>query len=239
MDDANNIPRIASLLADPARAAMLWTLIDGTTRPAGELAFSANVSAQSASAHLAKLVDGGLLLAHSHGRHRYFRIASAEAASLIESMAVLGATTQSAGPRQPPQTALARSMPGEFLHARTCYDHLAGELAVQILDAMLKEKWLEPAGKDFKLTQQGQEKLAALGIDAHEHAKAHASSRRVYARCCIDLTERRPHLAGVLGAALLDLFVRETWILRTQRSRMVTITPQGQQALQKMWGLRI
>lgn len=130
MNDAVNIPPIANLLADPARAAMLWTLIDGTTRPAGELAFAANVSAQSASAHLAKLVEGGLLLSEAQGRHRYFRIASAEAAHLIESLASFGATTR---PRTPRQPQLVRAMPSQFLHARTCYDHLAGEIAVQIL----------------------------------------------------------------------------------------------------------
>ncbi|MFZ6778084.1 ArsR/SmtB family transcription factor [Undibacterium sp. Ji83W] len=234
MDDAQSIPgiipRIAALLADPARAAILWTLIDGTTRPAGELAFAANVSAQSASAHLARLVEGGLLMSQAHGRHRYFRIASAEAASLIESMAVLGVATHTKTSRQPPQPALVRAMPHQFLHARTCYDHLAGELAVQLLDAMLKAKWLEPEAKDFKLTALGREKLVAMGVASPEHGK----SRRLYARCCIDLTQRRPHLAGVLGAELLDLFVREAWILRTPRSRVVSVTPKGQQALQQI-----
>src|SRR5215216_617489 len=123
MEDAPEIPRIAGLLADPARARMLWTLIDGTTRPAGELAFAANVSAQSASAHLAKLVEGGLLTAEAQGRHRYFRIASAEAAHLIESLASFGASIR---PRVPRQAPLARAMPTQFLLARTCYDHLAG-----------------------------------------------------------------------------------------------------------------
>ncbi|MBI1772607.1 MAG: winged helix-turn-helix transcriptional regulator [Burkholderiales bacterium] len=234
MDDAQNIPgnipRIAALMADPARAAILWTLIDGTTRPAGELAFAANVSAQSASAHLARLVEGGLLISQAHGRHRYFRIASAEAASLIESMAVLGAATHTKASRQPPPPALVRAMPHQFLHARTCYDHLAGELAVQLLDAMLKAKWLEPDAKDFKLTSLGREKLVAMGVASPEHGKG----RRVYARCCIDLTQRRPHLAGVLGAELLDLFVREAWILRTPRSRVVSVTPKGQQALRQI-----
>src|SRR5262245_58657476 len=108
MSDATNIPRIATLIADPARAAMVWALIDGTTRPAGELAFAANVSAQSASGHLAKLVTGGLLVVEAQGRHRYFRIASAEAAALIESLASFGAAARPRNPRQPP---MARAMP--------------------------------------------------------------------------------------------------------------------------------
>src|SRR5689334_6329777 len=139
MTDALNIPRIASLLSDPARAMMVWTLIDGTNRPAGELAFAANVSPQSASAHLAKLVEGGLLLSEAQGRHRYFRIANGEAANLVESLASFGASTRPRAPRHAP---IVRAMPSQFLRARTCYDHLAGEIAVQIFEAMLKARWL-------------------------------------------------------------------------------------------------
>ncbi len=232
MDDALNIPRVASLLADPARATMLWTLIDGTMRPAGELAFAANVSPQSASAHLGKLVDGGLLLCQSQGRHRYFRIASTDAAHLIESLASFGASIR---PRVPPHPSLARAMPKQFLQARTCYDHLAGELAVQILLAMLKAKWLSSAGQEFEVTQRGREKLAALGIDV---SQAYAE-RRVFARGCVDLTQRRPHLAGALGAALLDLYVRERWIQRSPRSRLVSITPKGHAAFRRILGVSI
>lgn len=230
MDDALNIPRIANLLADPARATMLWTLIDGTTRPAGELAFAANVSPQSASAHLAKLVEGGLLLSEAQGRHRYFRIAGAEAASLIESLASFGASIR---PRKPPHPPIVRAMPSQFLHARTCYDHLAGEMAVQVMEAMLKQRWLVDDGQEFKTTRLGKEKLAALGIDVTEGHKG----RRAFARSCVDLTQRRPHLAGVLGAALLDLYVREGWILRTPRSRIVSITPKGDAAIRKVLGV--
>src|SRR5689334_3409183 len=119
MIDEPDIPRIAALLADPARARMLWTLIDGTTRPAGELAYAANVSAQSASAHLAKLVAGGLLSSQAQGRHRYFRIASAEIAGAIENLASLGAAAR---PRTPRAPLPSPSTPGQFLRARTCYD---------------------------------------------------------------------------------------------------------------------
>ena len=189
MTDADHIPRIAGLLADPARAAIVWTLIDGTTRPAGELAFAANVSAQSASAHLAKLVEGGLLSSEAQGRHRYFRIASAEAAELVESLASFGAAI---APRKPPRPAIARVMPSQFLHARTCYDHLAGDIAVQVMQAMLKERWLVAAGHELKTTRLGRDKLGALGIDPEEIS----GERRVFARGCVDLTQRRPHLAG-------------------------------------------
>lgn len=222
MDDEPDVPRIASLLADPARARILWTLIDGTSRPAGELAFAANISAQSASAHLAKLVDGGLLRPAAQGRHRYFRIASAEVAAVIEGMASLDAATR---PRTPRSPLPARSMPVPFLHARTCYGHLAGEMAVEVLEAMLKRRWLIADGQDFAVTPLGEKKLAGLGIDVGSARKA----RRVFARACVDLTQRRPHLGGALGDALLEAYVARGWVLRQRRSRVVTITPAGRE----------
>ena len=209
---------------------MLWTLIDGTTRPAGELAFAANVSPQSASTHLAKLVEGGLLLSEAQGRHRYFRIASAEVAHLVESLASFGASAQ---PRTPRHPQLVRAMPSHFLHARTCYDHLAGETAVLVLQAMLEARWLINSGRDFEATRLGQEKLAALGIDL----SLDCQGRRAFARSCVDLTQRRPHLAGALGAALLDLYVRDGWILRAPQSRVVSITPKGHSAFKKILGV--
>jgi len=226
------IPKVAGLLADPARAAMVWTLIDGTLRPAGELAFAANVSAQSASGHLAKLVEGGLLRAEARGRHRYFRIAGADAARLVESLASFGASVR---PRIPPPAPLARAMPNRFLHARTCYDHLAGELAVHVLEALLKKRWLIVAGQEFEATRLGQAKLTELGVNV----LAQPDARRPLARGCVDLTQRRPHLAGHLGAALLEFYVREGWILRARRSRIVSITPKGSEGFRRVLGISV
>ena len=217
MDDIPAIAPVAALLADPARSAMVWTLIDGTTRPAGELAYAANVSAQSASAHLAKLVDGGLLAAEVQGRHRYFRIASAEVAALVETLASLCVAA-----RIPQPPAIARAAP-LFVHARTCYGHLAGEVAVSLLEGMVRGRWLRPEGGDFIVTPLGERKLAALGIDLD----AARASRRAFARACVDLTQRRAHLGGALGDALLDLCVKKGWVLRQRRSRVVTVTPKG------------
>jgi DNA-binding transcriptional ArsR family regulator len=229
MNDEPDIPRIAGLLADPARATILRTLIDGTTRPAGELAYAANISAQSASAHLAKLVDGGLLAAEAQGRHRYFRLASAEVAEAIESLDSLSVALR---PRTPRSPLPSKSVPIQFLHARTCYDHLAGEAAVQVCVAMLKARWLTTKGRDFQVTALGEKKLAALDVDL----AAARGSRRVFARACVDLTQRRPHVGGALGAALLDLYVARGWILRTRRSRVVNITPKGQVAFRQTFG---
>jgi DNA-binding transcriptional ArsR family regulator len=229
MDDDSGIPRIATLLADPARATILRTLIDGTLRPAGELAYTANISAQSASAHLAKLVDGGLLASEAQGRHRYFRLASAQVADAIESLASLSVAVRPRAPRSPLPS---KSTPIQFLHARTCYDHLAGETAVQVCEAMLKARWLVAQARDFRVTRLGEKELAALDIDL----AAARQSRRVFARACVDLTQRRPHIGGALGAALLDLYVARGWILRARRSRVVNITPKGQEAFRRTFG---
>ena len=223
MNDDPGIPRIAGLFADPARARILRTLIDGTMRPAGELAYVASISAPSASAHLAKLVDGGLLVAQAQGRHRYFRIASPAVAEAIENLASLGVTLRPRGMRSPLPPAQASIA---FLHCRTCYDHLAGETAVAVLESMLKSRWLATEGENFRVTRLGERKLAALGVDL----AAARRSRRVFARACVDLTQRRPHLGGSLGAALLDLCIAQGWILRSQRTRAVSITPKGREA---------
>jgi DNA-binding transcriptional ArsR family regulator len=231
MDDAAGLPHIAALLADPARARILWTLVDGTTRPAGELAYCANISAQSASGHLAKLVEGGLLAAEVQGRHRYFRIASAEVAAVIESMASLGVSAKTRAARAPlPSPAV----PVQFLHARTCYGHLAGETAVKVLEGMLETRWLAAHGRDFSLTALGEKKLIALGVDL----AATRRSRRVFARACVDLTQRRAHLGGALGDTLLELYVAKGWIQRQRRSRVVSITPKGREGFRNWFGVQ-
>lgn len=229
MDDEPGIARIANLFADPARAKILRTLIDGTMRPAGELAYTANISAQSASAHLAKLVDGGLLASEAQGRHRYFRLASAQVADAIESLASLSVAVRPRAPRSPLPS---KTVPIQFLNARTCYDHLAGEMAVRVCAAMLKTRWLTAEGRDFRVTRLGGKELAAIDIDL----AAARRSRRVFARACVDLTQRRPHIGGALGAALLDLYVESGWILRARRSRVVTITPKGQEGFRRTFG---
>ena len=228
MNEDTNVSRIANLLADPVRATMLRTLIDGTMRPAGELAYAANVSAQSASVHLAKLVSGGLLSCEAHGRHRYFRITNSDVADTFETLAALGARIAPSALRNPPPRNLAER---PFMHARTCYDHLAGEAAVRICGGMLKARWLTAAGRDFAITEFGNTKLAALGVDV-DSARA---KRRSFARACIDLTQRRPHLGGALGAAVLHLFITRGWVLPNRRSRVVTITPNGHDAFAKLF----
>jgi len=230
MDDTISIAGIASLFADPARALILRSLIDGSMRPAGELAWTANISAQSASAHLTKLVDGGLLVAEAQGRHRYFRLANAQVADAIEAFASLSAAVR---PRAARSVLPSKAVPIQFLNARTCYDHLAGEMAVRVCEAMVKARWLAQDGSDFRVTRLGQKELAALNVDLG----AARRSRRVLARACVDLTQRRPHVGGALGAALLDLYVKRGWILRARRSRVVSITPRGQDGFRRAFGI--
>jgi|SRR5688572_1812434 hypothetical protein len=121
------------------------------------------------------------------------------------------------------------SIKTEFRHARTCYGHLAGEVAVEVLQAMLDDRWLTAAGRDYTLTRRGEAKLAALGIDVPKLRRG----RRLFARTCLDLTERRPHLAGALGDALVDLYVERGWIRRRRGSRVVSIAPNGYTAFQQ------
>ena len=228
MDSQPDIARIARLLADPGRALILRALIDGTMRPAGELAYSANISAQAASGHLAKLVRGGLLSSEAQGRHRYFRISNPEVAHALES---LGSLSVALRPRDPRPPAVPRTTPILFLHSRTCYDHLAGEAAVEICERMLKARWIAAEGRDFKLTHSGEKKLTKLGIDPAELRRA----PRTLARSCVDLTQRRPHVGGALGAALLETYFSRGWILRVRGSRAVSITPKGRAAFENLF----
>ena len=218
MEKIPDIPLIAGLLADSARAAMVWTLIDGSSRPAGELALAANLSAQSASRHLGLLLEGGLLEVHAQGRYRFYRIANSEVACMIESMAALSTEIASS---EPACDGISRPQSRAFKQARTCYDHFAGEFAVGLLDALLDAQWLEPTGREYQLTAKGETGLIHLGVDIDIVRQ----ERRVFARPCRDISERRHHLGGALGAAILAACVAQGWVLRSKRSRVVNITP--------------
>jgi DNA-binding transcriptional ArsR family regulator len=221
-DDHHHFPglsRIGALLADPGRAAMLWALMDGSARPAGELTMIAGLSPSAASAHLARLTEGGLLAVEERGRHRYFRIATAEIAASIEALASVAQASapQRAAPRP------ARTVPVDMRYARTCYDHMAGELSVQLFERMLSHRLLHQHGDTLDATENGINQLAAWGIDV----AGQRSRRRRFACTCPDWSERRPHLGGALGAALLDAWTTQGWIERTGRSRILRVTPAG------------
>ena len=220
--EPNHFPglsRIGALLADPGRAAMLWALMDGSARPAGELTMIAGLSPSAASAHLARLTDGGLLALEVRGRHRYFRIASSDLAAAIEALANVAqlSAPQRAVPRP------ARTVPLDMRYARTCYDHMAGELSVRVFERLVARGLLTLHGTALEPTPAGTAHFAEWGIDT----SAQKSRRRRFACTCPDWSERRPHLGGALGAALLDSWSAHGWVERTERPRILRITPAG------------
>ena len=222
--DAAHFPglsRIGALLADPGRAAMLWSLMDGSARPAGELTIIAGLSPSAASGHLAKLAESGLLALEVLGRHRYYRIATPEIAAAIEALAHLA---QASAPVRPVPAA-ARTVPIDMRCARTCYDHMAGELAVRVFDHLLARGWLVDRGGAVEATDEGSVVLSGWGIDVG----AQRARKRRFACTCLDWSERRAHLGGALGAALLDHWTEHRWVEHAEKPRVLRITPAGRQ----------
>lgn len=227
MNRGPNIAAVAALVGDPSRAIMLDVLLDGRARTAGELAREANVSPATASGHLAKLLDGALLAVAHQGRHRYFRLASAEAAHLLESLAVF------AGERRIPKT--PRFPKGEAMRTgRTCYDHLAGRLGVALADGLVASGYLDRLDDGFAITTAGGEKFERAGLDM----TALRDRPRPLIRSCVDWSERRFHLAGSLGAGLLDVMMTRNWLRRTD-GRTVTMTPNGHRGLKQAFGVTL
>lgn len=218
MADEADLADLAALLAEPARARMLTALMAGIALTATELALAAEVAPSTASAHLARLTEGGLLEIERQGRHRYYRIARLEIAELIEA---LGAVAPIRRPRAGPADPALRA-------ARVCYDHLAGERAVWILDRLREHALL--AGRDgCEVTARGEALFARLGIDL----EALARQRRSFSRLCLDWSERRHHLGGALGAALLARIFALGWARRDPDGRAVRFTPTGERALRR------
>jgi DNA-binding transcriptional ArsR family regulator len=223
-----DISTIAALIGDPTRARMLWALMGGLRRPAGELAMGANVAPQTASAHLAKLLDGKLLIAEVRGRHRYYRLASPEIAAVIEALATVAPRTRRLGRQKTEEN-------NPLAFARTCYSHLAGTLAIQINDALQERRVLIPTrDRQYLVSNEGRLWFKEVGIDVAEIQSNRGSS---LARQCLDWTERRHHLAGALGTALLHRFFETRWIARLDKTRAVRVTTKGQEQLRKLLGI--
>jgi DNA-binding transcriptional ArsR family regulator len=220
MKDGPNIVGIAALIGDHARVEVLTALMSGMALTATELAEVAGVTKQTISSHLAKLVDAQLLVVEAQGRHRYFRLADQDVAQLLESLMNVavrtGALRLRSSPREP---ALRR--------ARVCYDHLAGEMGVHVYDQLVRSGSLTLGAHGVQLTATGTRCMEWLGIDI----EALASKRRVFCRTCLDWSERRHHLAGSLGRALLDRFEELGWARRAAGSRIVTFSASGEQEL--------
>ncbi len=215
----NQFSRIAALIGDPVRAKILWTLMDRRAYTATELAVFANTTPQNISMHLNKLVKADLLSVESQGRHRYYNYSRADipyAIEAITNMIPKADLTVKEGVEEKP-----------IRYCRTCYDHLAGKVGVQVTDSLLKQNLIIKNDDNFEITPGGEKWFSSFGIDINllKHQK------RAFAKPCLDWSERRHHLAGSLGAALLTQMIANDWLRKTKDSRAVVVTGFGKQAL--------
>jgi len=229
--DANVAP-LAFLLGDPARAAMLWAVSDGRALPAGELCRIGRVTPSAGSAHLTKLVAGRVLVAESHGRHRYYRLAVPGIVNVLEALAAISDPIAAVSLKEAHAANAVRL-------ARTCYDHMAGLLGVKITEALIEQRALVPGGREYVVTEAGLLRFAELGIDVDAvHATARRT-RRPLTRACLDWSERRHHLAGALGAALVTRLLELEWVARMPATRALRVTNEGRRALRREFGIRL
>ncbi len=224
MKEGPDISRIAALIGDPARANMLTALMAGKALTATELAAEAGVTAQTASGHLAKLRDGGLVQVRKQGRHKYFALAHGDVAATLE--ALMGLAASELRTRTGPKDAAMRQ-------ARVCYNHLAGQRGVQMFSCMLGRGDLREDGEDVTITPQGAAFAADFGVDL----EALSSARAPLCRACLDWSERRTHLAGSLGRAMLTRMEEMRWLRRDPDSRVIAFLSTGEMAFQQAFPL--
>jgi DNA-binding transcriptional ArsR family regulator len=220
-----DIALIASLMGDPARANMLTALMSGRALTASELAREAGITAQTASSHLAKLEAGGLILQEKQGRHRYYALAGPDVAGALESLMGLAARAGHLRLRTGPADPALR-------RARVCYDHLAGDMAVQLMDALLARKLVARTAGEVTLTRKGAQFFREFGVDSG----ALARGRRPLCKPCLDWSARRAHLAGALGAAVLSRIYDLGWARLRRASRIVTFSPRGLHEFERLFG---
>jgi DNA-binding transcriptional ArsR family regulator len=217
MDVAIDVARIGGLVGEPSRARMLAALMGGRALTATELALAANVAASTASSHLEKLTKGGLVAIARQGRHRYFRIASRDVAEMLEGLMALS-------PRRMGKPVVHRPSADSCLRrARVCYDHLAGEAGVRLLHQLARHRWVDVAPDAIHITATGEAWFGRLGVDLD----ALRASRRPLCRACLDWSERQHHLAGALGAALLERLFELRMARREPEGRAIRLSPRG------------
>ena len=221
MREGPDIARIGALIGDPARANMLTALMSGKALTATELAAEAGVTAQTASAHLAKLAEAGLTEARKQGRHRYFTLADDEVGAVLEAVMGLAAKRGHLRTRTGPKDPALRE-------ARVCYNHLAGEMGVRLYDSMLASGGLMANGEEILLTDRGENFVRDFGIDLG----GLNTSRRPMCRACLDWSARRTHLAGALGQALLTRMIDLSWAKRLPDSRIIEFSMSGRKAFE-------
>jgi DNA-binding transcriptional ArsR family regulator len=226
MNAVTSLSKAAALIADPSRSAMLWSLMGGEARPASELAIIANISPQTASNHLKLLLEGGFLSAEAIGRNRFYKLRTHAVGVALESIAATIARTPSGTAQQ--------SMPG-LVFARTCYDHLAGELGVALRKRLQERNVIRESGRDYDLSASGKRFFTDLRIDC----AAFAGKRRRFAYPCLDWSQRVPHLGGALGSALLDWLLGSKAVARQHGSRAIRVTHHGRKALSDVFGIEL
>jgi DNA-binding transcriptional ArsR family regulator len=223
-----SLAQTAALVGDPGRAAMLMALMDGRALTASELARAAGITPQTASGHLARLTAAGLLSRHCQGRHHYHRLASPAVAHMLETMMEASLV----GEEQRPRRAVVTGPRDKAMRAaRTCYDHLAGQLGVRLADALCERGYVELSDEGGGVTDSGMGFFRSFGLDLG------ASAARVYCRPCLDWSERRPHIGGTLGAKLAARCFALNWIRRNRESRAVSITPAGEIGFRETFGV--
>ncbi|MBN8853561.1 MAG: transcriptional regulator [Sphingobacteriales bacterium 50-39] len=220
--------RIASLIGDPVRGRILWALMDGKAYTATELAIQADTSRPNLSMHLKKLSDAGLLNVEVQGRHRYYTFSRPEIAYALEAMANLLPANERV--RTPPAEKLQ-----PIAYCRHCYDHLAGRVGVQVTESLLRQKLIVHRGKEFEVTAAGVKWFETMGIDCTELQK----QRRSFSRVCLDWTERKHHLAGSLGAALLTKMRGSHWLRPGTDARVFIVTGKGQKAMSELFKIEL
>jgi DNA-binding transcriptional ArsR family regulator len=211
---------ITSLIGDPIRSIILWTLLDNRAYTATELAIKADTTAQNLSMHLSKLLKADLLAVESQGRHKYYRLSKPEVAQAIEAIGNLV-------PGERRKKVIESSDNTMIKYCRTCYDHLAGKVGVMINESLIKKGFLKSAHNAYELTVSGEKFFDKLEIDI----SSLKSMRRPFARPCLDWSERKHHLAGALGAALLEKMLSEDYLKKSRNSRAVVVTTKGQRYL--------
>jgi DNA-binding transcriptional ArsR family regulator len=229
------VAQVAALAGDPGRASMLNALMDGRALTATELTKVAGITPQTASGHLSRMVGVGLLNVEKQGRHRYYRLATPSIARMLESI------MQVASELAPSSKTLAVGPKDAALRrARTCYDHFAGQLGVAIADALVRDGYVELTGDGGILTESGIARLAELSVDiAPLLARRTKRSGRVLCRPCLDWSERRPHLAGILGATICEHSMEQGWTRRLAGTRAVLVTPKGELAFREGFGAKL
>lgn len=217
MDVLDNFSKITALICEPVRSKILWSLLDGKAYTATELAAFANVSTTSASNHLSKLLDADLLKVETQGRHRYFTFSNTDVAYAVEALAQLSKVNSD----------VKTAKPTGIKYCRTCYDHLAGYVGVQFVEAMETQGFLVKDEKHYLVTEMGWEWLRNFDIQQTDYA----TIRRPLTRQCLDWSERRSHLAGQLGADLLKFMIENKWLKRVEFSRELVVTVKGRQEI--------